>query len=106
MNALIENTLNIISKICNCKQGYLLQITDQGFEVLSVWGARAENYTTLNNLLFKMCKTQGVDTEQVINLPSVTKEIKSLSLSSLYIKELLLLSERNICVYIFRRRWE
>jgi PAS domain S-box-containing protein len=100
MNALIENTLNIISKICDCKKGYLLQITDQGYNVLSVWGARAETFSSLNNLLFKMCKSKGVDTDQVTEIPAVTKELKSLAVSSLYIKEILLLSERNVCIYI------
>jgi len=100
MNALIENTLNIISKICKCRQGYLLQITDQGFNVLSVWGAQAEKFSSLNKVLFKMCKSKGVDTDRVAEIPAVTKELKSLSLPLLYIKELLLLSERNICIYI------
>ena len=100
MNELIENTLQIISKISNSRQGYLLQIGDQGYSVLQVWGAREEDFTSLNDWLLKLYKAGGIDTEKVASLPSVTDFLKERFSSSFFIKDLIYLSERNLFVYI------
>ena len=51
MNELIENTLNIISKISSSRQGYLLELGEQGYRILNIWGGKKEDFTSLNELL-------------------------------------------------------
>jgi len=100
MNAIIENTLHIISKISSSRQGYLLQLSDQGYSILNIWGGKHEDFTSLNDLLFKLFKAGGIDTEKVASLPSVSAFLKERFLSSFFIKDLIFFSERNQLVYI------
>ena len=100
MNAIIENTLHIISKISSSRQGYLLQLSDQGYSILNIWGGKHEDFTSLNDLLFKLFKAGGIDTEKVASLPSISAFLKERFLSSFFIKDLTFFSERNQLVYI------
>jgi len=100
MNQLIENTLNIISKITNSRHGYLLQISDKDYEVLSIWGGKNEDYVSINDLLFQLMKAGGIDTEKINDLPTVSKFLKEQFSASLFIKDLIYISERNMFVYI------
>jgi PAS domain S-box-containing protein len=100
MNEIIENTLHIISKISASRQGYLLQLSDQGYSILNIWGGKQEDFTSLNDLLFKLFKAGGIDTEKVASLPSVSTFLKERFSSSFFIKDLIYFSERNQFVYI------
>ncbi len=100
MNELIENTLHIISKISYSRQGYLLQLNDQGYDVLNIWGGRKEDFSNLNDLLFKLFKAGGIDTDKLAELPSVTEFLKERFAASFFIKDLIFFSERNLFVYI------
>ncbi|MBK9097623.1 MAG: PAS domain S-box protein [bacterium] len=100
MNALIENTLHIISKISYSRQGYLLQLNDYGFEVLNMWGGRPDDFIKLNDLLFKLFKAGGIDTEKFAELPTVADFLKERFAASFFIKDLIFFSERNLYVYI------
>ena len=100
MNAIIENTLHIISKISSSRRGYLLQLSDQGYTILNIWGGKEEDFTSLNDLLFKLFKAGGIDTEKVASLPSVLTFLKERFSSSFFIKDLIFFSERNQFVYI------
>jgi len=100
MNELIENTLHIISKISSSRQGYLLQLSDQGYSILNIWGGKQEDFTSLNDLLIKLFKAGGIDTEKVVSLPSVSAFLKERFSSSFFIKDLIYFSERNQFVYI------
>ncbi|MCU0413565.1 MAG: PAS domain-containing sensor histidine kinase [Ignavibacteriaceae bacterium] len=100
MNEIIENTLHIISKISASRQGYLLQLSDQGYGILNIWGGKQEDFTSLNDLLFKLFKAGGIDTEKVASLPSVLTFLKERFSSSFFIKDLIFFSERNQFVYI------
>jgi len=100
MTELIENTLNIISKITSSRQGYLLQLSEQGYSILNIWGGKNEDFTSLNDLLFQLLKAAGIDTEKIANLPSVTKFLKERYSSSFFIKDLIYFSERNLFIYI------
>jgi PAS domain S-box-containing protein len=100
MNALIENTLHIISKISYSRQGYLLQLNDNGYEVLNIWGGRNEEFTKLNDLIFKLFKAGGIDTEKFIELPSVPDFLRDRFAASFFIKDLIFFSERNLYIYI------
>ena len=106
MNALIENTLQIIAKVSSSKKGYLLQLTDQGYKVLSIWGGTNEEFKHLNDLLFSFYKTGSIDTEKVINLASISDFVKEKSLSSFFINELNYFSERNLFIYILLFSYE
>ncbi|MCW8994690.1 MAG: PAS domain-containing sensor histidine kinase [Psychromonas sp.] len=106
MNALIENTLQIIAKVSSSKKGYLLQLTDQGYKVLTIWGGANEEFKHLNDLLFSFYKTGSIDTEKVINLPSISDFVKEKSLSSFFINELNYFSERNLYIYILLFSYE
>ena len=100
MNALIENTLHIISKISYSRQGYLLQLNDHGYEVLNIWGSRADDFVKLNDLIFKIFKAGGIDTEKFIELPSVSDFLRERFAASFFIKDLIFFSERNLFVYL------
>lgn len=100
MNELIENTLNIISKISSSRQGYLLQLNDQGYSILNIWGGKIEDFTSLNDLLFELYKAGGVDTEKVASLPSIITFLKERFSSSFFIKDLIYFSESNLFIYI------
>jgi len=100
LNTLIENTLHIISKISSSRQGYLLQLSDQGYSILNIWGGKPEDFTSLNDLLLKLFQAGGIDTEKVGSLPSVSTFLKERFLSSFFIKDLIFFSERNQFVYI------
>ena len=100
MNVLIENTLQIIAKVSSSKKGYLLQLTDQGYKVLTIWGGNREDFKPLNDLLFKIFKTEGIDTEKVITQPLISNFVKEKSLTSFFINELNYFSERNLYIYI------
>lgn len=100
MYALIENTLHIISKISYSRQGYLLQLNDHGYEVLSIWGSRTDDFVKLNDLIFKLFKAGGIDTEKFIELPSVSDFLKEKFAASFFIKDLIFFSERNLYVYL------
>ncbi|MCW8824291.1 MAG: hypothetical protein OQK63_09385, partial [Ignavibacteriaceae bacterium] len=106
MNALIENTLQIIAKVSSSKKGYLLQLTEQGYKVLTIWGGANEEFKHLNDLLFSFYKTGSIDTEKVINLPSISDFLKEKSLSSFFINELNYFSERNLYIYILLFSYE
>ena len=89
MNELIENTLNIISKISSSRQGYLLQIGEQEYRILNIWGGKSEDFNSLNDLLFQLLKAGGIDTEKVASLPSVIKILKEKFSASFFIKDLI-----------------
>ena len=78
----------------------MLQLSDQGYSILNIWGGKNEDFTSLNDLLFKLFKAGGIDTEKVVNLPSVSTFLKERFLSSFLIKDLIFFSERNQLVYI------
>ncbi len=100
MNELIENTLNIISKISSSRQGYVLELDDQGYSVLNIWGGKNEDFSTLNDKLFQLFKSGGMDTENVASLSSVQMFLKERYSSSFFMKDLFYISERNLFVYI------
>lgn len=100
MNALLENTLHIISKISYSRLGYLLQLTDSGYDVMHAWGARKEDFASLNDLLFKVFKAGGIDTEKVGELPSITEFLEQRFCASFFMKDVIFFSERNQFVYI------
>lgn len=100
MNPIIENTVNIISKMTASRQGYLLQINDTEYKILNIWGGKSEDFNSLNELLFQLLKAGGIDTEKIIDLPTVSTFLKDKYSASFFIKDLIYLSERNLFVYI------
>lgn len=100
MNVLIENTLHIISKISYSRQGYLLQLTDNGYNILHIWGARSEDFTSLNELLYELFKAGSIDTDKIGELPSVIEFLKERFCTSFFIKDVIFFSERNQFVYL------
>ena len=100
MNELIENTLHIISKISLSKKGYLLQLSEQNHKVLKIWGGKREDFALLNDVLFNLYISEGIDTDKVASLPSVTNLLNKKSESFLFIKEIINYSERNQVIYI------
>jgi len=77
-----------------------LQLSDQGYSILNIWGGKQEDFTSLNDLLIKLFKAGGIDTEKVVSLPSVSAFLKERFSSSFFIKDLIYFSERNQFVYI------
>lgn len=100
MNVLIENTLNILSKISLSNKGYLLQISDQSCKVLKHWGCNTEEFELLNDVLFNLQNTVGIDTDNVADLPAVSNLLLKYSTPHIYIKEIINYSERNQIIYL------
>ena len=100
MNVLIENTLQFVSKISSSNQGYLLQLTDLGYKVLTIWGGDADDFTKLNEHLFNIYKKEGIDLDNVVKQPSVSGFLKEKKIPSFFINELNYFSERNLYIYI------
>jgi PAS domain S-box-containing protein len=100
MNALIENTLHIISRISSSRQGYLLQLNDQGYSVLNILGGKKKDFELFNDVLFNLFVHDGISTDKVASLPPVKKLLKKNSAPVLFIKELINYAERNQVVYI------
>ena len=106
MNELIKNTLQIISKISSSKKGYLLQLTDQGYKILTLWGGDSDHFKKLNDFLFSLHKTLGIDSEKVLSQPSVSDFLKEKTFASFFINELNYFSERNLYIYILLFSYE
>ncbi|NWG28098.1 MAG: PAS domain-containing sensor histidine kinase [Ignavibacteriaceae bacterium] len=100
MNALIENTLNILSKISLSNTGYLLQISDQSCKVLKHWGCNKEDFELLNDVLFNLQNTVGIDTDNIAGLPAVNNLLMKFPAPHIYIKEIINYSERNQIIYL------
>jgi len=100
MNALIENTLHIISQISSCRKGYLLQLNDQGYSILNIWGGKKKDFELLNDVLFNLFVKEGINTDKVAALAPVKKLLKKNSAPELFMKELINYAERNQVVYI------
>jgi len=100
MNELIENTLNIISKISSSRQGYLLQLGESGHRVLDIWGAKTEDFATLNDVLLQFFKAGGIDTDKIKSVPSIKSFLKQKLIASFFVKDLIYFSESNLYVYI------
>ncbi|NNL20814.1 MAG: PAS domain-containing sensor histidine kinase [Ignavibacteriaceae bacterium] len=96
MIELIENTLQIISKISSSKCGYLLKVSGDGFKVLTMWGGKPEEFDLVNDYLFNLKKTNELDCNSV-NLDNL---LKNNSLNSYFLKDLILDNEKNQAVYI------
>lgn len=96
MFALIENTLQIISKISSSKCSYLLLVKTDGFKVLTILGAKPEEFDLVNDYLFNLKKTDRLDCNSV-QLKDLTK---TNSYNSCFIKDLILDNEKNQAVYI------
>lgn len=100
MNALIENTLHIISQISSCRKGYLLQLNDQGYKILNIWGCKKKDYELLNDVLFNFFINEGIHTDKVADLAPLKKLLRKNSTPKLFIKEIINFAERNQVVYI------
>ena len=96
MFELIENTLQIISKISSSKCGYLLLVKSDGFKVLTIWGAKPEEFDLVNDYLFNLKMTERLDCDSV----RLDNLIKNNSYSFCFIKDLILDNEKNQAVYI------
>ncbi len=93
---LIENTLQIISKISSSKCSYLLQVKSDGFKVLTIWGANPEEFDLVNDYLFNLKKKEELDCDSV----KLTSLLKEKSYRSCFLKDLILDNEKNQAVYI------
>lgn len=96
MYELIENTLQIISKISSSKCSYLLLVKSDGFKVLTILGAKPEEFDLVNDYIFNLKKADRLDCDSV-QLKSL---IKSNSYGSCFLKDLFFDNEKNQAVYI------
>ncbi len=101
MKNLIENTLNILTKLSLSKLGYLLQITEQDHSIIKSWGGvKNEDFDLLNDILFNQFKGGKVDTENLQSLTAVTNLFKEKIIKSFFIRELVDISEQHKKIYI------
>lgn len=100
MNELIENTISIISKISRSNKGYLLQLSEQGYKVLKIWGWESEDYQLFNDVLFNLLLSGEIDTGNISKLPAIESLLKKNNLSRLFMKDVVNFSERNQVIYL------
>ena len=100
MNELIENTIHIISKISQSSKGYILQLDENSYKVLKIWGGKIADFELLNDVLFNIYITDGINSDKVAVLSSVKQLLKKIPAADLFINELINYSEKNQVVYI------
>ena len=100
MNELIENTIQIISTISHSSKGYLLQLDENGYKVLKIWGGKIAEFELLNDVLFNIFKTDGISTEKVTALPTVKQLLKKIPAAELFINKLVEQSDKNQVIFI------
>lgn len=100
MKELIENTLNIISRLSSSKTGYLLQVSEHQYNVLKSWGSESEDFALLNDLLFNQYKIGKIEVENIHHLTVVSNLFKERNINSFFIRELVNFSEQNRSIYI------
>ena len=100
MNELIENTIQIISTISHSSKGYLLQLDENGYKVLKIWGGKIAEFELLNDVLFNIFKTDGISTEKVAALPTVKQLLKKIPAAELFINKLIEQSDKNQVIFI------
>ncbi len=100
MNEVIENTLHIISKISHSSKGYILQLDESSYKVLKIWGGKIEDFELLNDVLFNVFITDGINIDKIATLPPVKQLLKKVPAADLFINELITYSENNQVVYI------
>jgi PAS domain S-box-containing protein len=96
MFELIKNTLQIISKMSSSKCGYLLLTKSDGFKVLTIFGGKPEEFDLVNDYLFNLKITNGLDCDSV----RLDDLLSNNTYKSCFIKDLILDNEKNQSVYI------
>ncbi len=96
MVELVENTLQIISKISASKCGYLLKVAGDSFKVLRIWDAKPEEFDLVNDYLFNQHKSGGINFDNL----HLKKLLKKNSYQSYFIKDLISDNEKNSAVYL------
>jgi hypothetical protein len=100
MIELVENTLQIISRISSSKCGYLLRVNNSKFEVLKIFGENARTFDLVNDALFNLYNSTGIDCETVHNASPIPELIRNASLSSFFIKDIISFNEQHETIYI------
>ena len=100
MNDLINNTLNIISKISRSKCGYLLQVSQARVNILTIWGESVEPFQSLNSYLHEKYISGGITRETVEQSITFKKLKDELMFNSFFIEEVQSFKERNESIYI------
>ena len=100
MNELIENTLHIISKISRSSKGYILRLDERGHKIQNIWGGKNEDFELLNDVLFNLFITDGINTDKVAAVPAVKQLLKKIHAGALLIRELINYSEKHQVIYI------
>ncbi|HSR18333.1 MAG TPA: PAS domain-containing protein, partial [Ignavibacteriaceae bacterium] len=100
MNELIENTVQIISRLSHSSKVYILQLDENGYKVLKMWGGKNEEFELLNDVLFNLFKTDGIKIDKVTALSPVKQLLKKIPAADLFIKDLIAYSEKNQIIYL------
>jgi len=96
MNKLIENTLDIISRINPGRCGYLLEINSTRFKVLKIWGAPEKDFDLVNDYLFNQHLAGGIN----CNTVQLSGLFLNNSYGSHFIKEIINDKQRKLAIYI------
>jgi hypothetical protein len=71
-----------------------LQLDENGYKVLKIWGGKIEEFELLNDVLFNIFKTDGISTEKVAALPTVKQLLKKIPAAELFINKLVEQSDK------------
>jgi hypothetical protein len=107
MNELIENTLHIISKISQSSKGYILQLDENSYKVLKIWGGKIADFELLNDVLFNVYITDGINSDNVADLSSLKQLLKKIPAADLFINELITYSKKSgyyILLFLMKSR--
>ena len=96
----IENTLNILTRITGSKSILLLKFSDAGLSVLSFIGDDSDKYKQFYDSLFQLYKNSGIDNIPVEELPECKAIMSDLMAQSCFIKKVFSATEQNESVYL------
>ena len=101
MAEIIENTLNILTRITNSKSILLLKFNDNELSVLSFLGDDPDKYKQFYVSLFQHYKNSGLDNDVLINeLPECKTIMNGLRAQSCFIKNVYSTTSQNESVYL------
>ena len=100
MTEVIENTLNILTRITNCKAILLLKFNDDELSVLSFLGNNSEKYEQFYDSLFQHYKNSGIDNTSVEELPECKAIMSDLGAQLCFINNVYSTPDQNEYVYL------
>ncbi|MFC2102842.1 ATP-binding protein [Bacteroidota bacterium] len=101
MIELLENTLNILTKVTNSKTALLLRFGSDKNSIVHVSGSKASTFKEFNDVLFNLFLNSKFDEIEIENHPVCKSILNKLNVESCFIQNVLSIKERDESFYLF-----